>query len=198
MILNYKIAKNKLLTGDINGCQQFFSQKGYILESAYTFLLEDNLEKAKELFSLISREDVRAKWALIMISFIEGTASDYPSYFMIRNFLETDLNILIKYYKGDYVEKIIRYCDYLSPINPEVYKFTGRVLWNNDLKEQAKYFFDRGVQYFYNDPELHFLIAGFYLDKSDMKNALHALNCCLEILPEYYPAKELLNSIKSR
>ena len=48
MILDYKKAKEELLTELDYDCQQFFVKKGYILENAYYELLSDNLEKAKK------------------------------------------------------------------------------------------------------------------------------------------------------
>lgn len=196
MIKTYQNAKNKLLTADIEGCQQFFKNNGYELEQAYAELLNDNLLKAEAIFSSIADKDIRAHWAMVMLSFIEGKVNDYPSYFEIRNFLEIDLNLLITYYKGEYVEKIIRYSDYMYTINPEVYKFIGRVFWNNDLKEQALFFLNRAKNYFYQDPELHYLLAIVYLDNKDYLNAFKAVNDCLTVLPDYYPAVDLLNKLK--
>ncbi|MFR1672575.1 MAG: tetratricopeptide repeat protein [Candidatus Gastranaerophilaceae bacterium] len=197
MILDYEYAKNKLLASDIDGCQQFFEKKGYILEAAYCELLNENLLKAKALFQTILEQDIRAHWGLFIISLIEGNAQECPSYFEIRNFLEIDLNLLIEYYKGEYVEKIIRYTDYMFTINPEVYKFIGRVFWNNDLKEQAMFFLDKAKYYFYHDPELHYLLAYVYMSSGERINALKCLNDCLMVLPNYYPAVNLLNKLKN-
>ena len=123
MILNYECAKNKLLASDFEECRQFFVKNNYVLEAAYCEFLNENLDKAKELFLSVKNIDIRAHWALFLISLIDGEIDDCPSYFEIRNFLEIDLNILITYYKGEYVEKIIRYSDYMFTVNPEVYKF---------------------------------------------------------------------------
>ena len=108
--------------------------------------------------------------------------------------LEIDLNILINYCKGDYVEKIVRYADYMFTINPEVHKFIGRVFWNNDLKEQALFFLHRAKDYFFHDPELHFLIALTCLDSDDIGGAIKSLEDCITILPGYFPAQNLLNN----
>ena len=107
----YEKEKEKLLTNLDNDCQQFFLQKGYSLEYGYAKLLKEDLQQAKIIFQNINDKDIRANWALFMISLIEGDVKFYPTYFELRNFLEIDLNILIHYFKGDYVEKIIRYAD---------------------------------------------------------------------------------------
>ena len=197
MVLDYKQAKEKLLTYFDESCQQFFVKNAYTLENAYIKLLSSDIAGAKELFLSIKDSDIRAHWALFMISLIEGDVREYPSYFELRNFLEIDLNILIHYYKGDYVEKIIRYSDFMYTINPEIYKFIGRVLYNNDLKEQAMFFLNRAKSYFYNDPELHYLLAYIYYNDNDLMLTKKSLNDCLYILPEYYPARNLLNKIIS-
>lgn len=195
MVLNYQKAKEELLTGKIDDCQQFFVKNGYMLELAYARLLCEDVEGAKKLFSAIENNDIRAHWALFMISLIEGEAQEYPSYFELRNFLEIDLNILITYYKGDYVEKIIRYADYMYTINPEVHKFIGRVLYNNGLVEQGLFFLNRAKSYFYHDPELHYLLGYIYFSQGKLDEAQKALENGLRILPEYYPAENLLKNI---
>jgi tetratricopeptide (TPR) repeat protein len=196
MILDYKKAKENLLTNRTLECQHFFAQKGYPLELGYCKLLSEDLESAKKIFFSIKDSDIRASWALFMISMIEDNITEYPTYFGLRNFLEIDLNILITYYKGNYIENIIRYADFLFTINPEVHKFIGRVLYINDYKEQAMYFIDRAKNYFFNDPELHYLLGYIYFKDNEYEKAKKALSDCLHILPQYFPAKNLLDKIE--
>ena len=198
MDLTYKNAKKQLLIDLDLSCQQFFLENSFVLENAYCEILNENLEKAKELLAKIKDNNIRAHWLLIMISFIEGAVIEYPTYFELRNFLEIDLNLLIKYCKGTYVENIIRYSDYMFTINPEVHKFIGRVLYNNDLKEQAMFFLKKAKDYFYNDPELHFLLAYIYFENKDFVSAGKSINNCLCVLPEYYPAINLRNKLLNK
>lgn len=195
-LLDYKKAKEKLLAGFKEGCQQFFVKNGCVLEDAYLNFFAGNLEYAKRHFELIEDVDVRAHWALFEISLIEGDVQEYPSYFEIRNFLEIDLNILITYCQGTFVEKIIRYADYMYTINPEVHKFIGRVLYNNGLKEQGLFFLNRAKSYFYHDPELHFLLAYIYFSDKDFVKAKKSVEDCLRILPNYYPAQTMKKNLE--
>lgn len=196
MDLNYKNAKQKLLTDLDKDCQQFFIKNGYMLENAYYELLSDNINKAKILFDAIKDYDIRAHWASFMISMINSDIREYPSYFEIRNFLEIDLNILLHYFKGDYVQSIIGYSDFLFTINPEVHKFIGRVFYNNDYPEQCMFFLDKAKNYFYHDPELHYLLAYIYYKNGNYKRAEKALNECVYILPGYFPAVNLMEKLK--
>ncbi len=195
MNLNYKNAKQKLLTDLDTNCQQFFVKNGYVLENAYYELLSDNIQKAESLFSAIKDADIRAHWAFFMISMINSDIREYPSYFELRNFLEIDLNILLHYYKGEYVQNIINYADFLFTINPEVHKFIGRVLYNNNYPEQSMYFLEKAKNYFFHDPELHYLLAYIYCNNGDFIKAQKALNDCIYVLPDYFPAVDLLKKI---
>lgn len=188
MITDYKTAKEKLLTDSDIECQQFFMQKGYGLEYGYSLLINDDIPSSEKIFREYADSDIRAKWALYLVSLIKGNVVEYPTYLELRNFLEIDLDILIHYCKGDYVEKIIRYSDFMFTINPEVYKFIGRVFYNNDMYEQAMFFLRRAKSYFYNDPELHYLLAYIFYNRKDYAAAKKAAEDCLRILPEYYPA----------
>lgn len=195
MVLDYQKAKEELLAGKLGDCQQFFAKNGYMLEEAYARLLSNDIAGAKVLFSFIKERDIRAHWALFMISLLEDNVQEYPSYFELRNFLEIDLNILITYYKGDYVEKIIRYADYMYTINPEVHKFIGRVLYNNGLVEQGLFFLNRAKSYFYHDPELHFMLGYINFSQGKLDDAQNALENGLRVLPEYFPSENLLKKV---
>ena len=198
MILDYKTAKENFLVGQFDDCQRFFAQNGFMLEEGYCELVADNLERATALFEKIKNIDIRAHWGLYLISMIQLNPRICPTYFELRNFLEIDLNILLTYYKGDYVEKIIRYADFMFTINPEVHKFIGRVLYNNGYNEQGMFFLDRAKNYFYHDPELHYLLAYIYYNHSDYAKSERSANDCLYILPNYFPAVSLLKKIKER
>ena len=195
MVLDQKNAKQKLLTFDIDGCQRFFAENGYLLELGYCFLLSDNLKDARAAFIQAREFDKRANWALFMTNLFLNLPADYPSYFELRNFLEIDLNILIQAGKGEFVEKLISYADFFYTINPEVYKYLGRVFLNNDLEQYGYFFLMRAKDYFYNDPELHYLLAEFFFNKKDFKEAKKYAQACLKVLPEYFPAKKMMEKV---
>ena len=89
------------------------------------------------------------------------------------------------------------FISWLRTINPEVYKFIGRVFLKNGYDDIGLSFLDAGKDYMYNDPELHFLFAEYYMKQKDFKNAENSVDACLSILPEYFPAarlKQILNT----
>lgn len=196
MILNYETAKNKLLASEPEGCRQFFENNGNLLEAAYCYIIEDKLENAKELFARTAEKDIRAKWGLFLSDLIQAKVNDYPTYFQLRNFLEIDLNILIIYFKGGYVENIIKYADWLCTLNPEVHKYIGRVLLNNGYEKEGIYFLKLAEDFFYNDPELHYLLAEYYFNRNEVENTIKYIGKCLGVLPGYFPAINLQRKLK--
>lgn len=63
----------------------------------------------------------------------------------------------------------------------------------------AMFFLRRAKDKFYNDPELHYLLAYiYYYNDEDYGKCEKALDTCLRILPEYSPAKKLLARLKNR
>lgn len=196
MTMNYEEVKKDFLSGKIKGCKTYFENNKYYVEAGYCCIVLDELDKAKELFQKVQEVDTRAKWGLILLQMIKGDILTFPTYFQIRNFLELDLSILILYCKGEYVEKIIRYADFMAYYNPECYKFIGRAFWANNLMSAAMFFLRRAKDKFYQDPELHYLLAYiFYNNDRNIDLAKKALGACLGILPEYVPAKKLYAQI---
>lgn len=188
-------AKQKLLTGDYS-VSDFFRQNESILEYAYCLLLLGKVEEAKKEFMKVSDFDFRANWAEKLIQFIQGYVKIVPSYFQIRNFLEIDLNLLLQAGQAGYVEYVINGADLFYSVNPESYKFISRVMLNNNYTEIALHYLSKARDKFYNDPEMHLMLANCYFKMGDKQQAKISANNCLNIFPEYFPARRLLQSIE--
>ena len=192
MISEYELAKEKLINLDLKNCEDYFRKNKLYLELGYCELLKGNLENSKKLFANISNYNPRAHWALRMIQFIEGYVTFLPTYFEIRNFLELDIDLLLKANKIEWVENIINGDDLFYYVNSESYKFIARVLMYDDYPEIAKIYLDKGINNSYGDPELHIILADYWLYKKDREKAIKTLKNCARILPDYYPAKKKL------
>ncbi|MEE3349770.1 MAG: hypothetical protein VZR09_07000 [Candidatus Gastranaerophilaceae bacterium] len=193
----YLKAREELLTAGNPACQQFFADNGYVLEYAYAELIFGNPEQAKKIFLSIAGHDIRAHWGAFLSSMCMGKLEGYPSYMELRNFFEIDLQLLFTYYIGNYVENICNYSDWLFTINPEIYKYIGRVFLKNDYIDIGLNFLKRGKDKFFNDPELHYLLAEYYFRTNKHESAEEYINNCLMILPEYYPAISLRQKLNN-
>ena len=153
---------------------------------AYLSILNDNLDEAYTIFS--KNDSPRGLWGCSLTTVLKGYMTKCPTYFGIRNFLEIDLEFLLKNNKIDYVEQCLGALDVFSAINQEVYKFTARVMLKNHLYSSALKYMDKSKQIFYNDAELHFIYAKYYMDTRNYPSAYFYINECLKLLPSYYPA----------
>ena len=189
--ITFSEAKIKLLTDTGDICQQFFIENNNVLELAYYELLHKNCIDAEYLFQSIEDGNIRAKWGTFIAPLCRGYLSKYPTYIEIRSFFEIDIQLLLNYYLGDYVEEICKYMDILYTINPEIYKYMGRVFIKNNYLELGIAYLRQGKDKFYNDPELHYLIAEYYYNLKDYRKALVYIEKCLDILPEYFPARKM-------
>ena len=176
----------------------FFKNKDVIfepqsVEHAYLLLLEEELNNSKKIFNTI--DSPRARWGRILIDILSGYIEDYPTYFEIRNFLEIDLDFLLKNEKINYVEQLLGSLDLLVSINQETYKFVARVMFENRLYKACREYLEKSKSIYYNDPELHFMFAKYYIKTREYDIADFHLDECLSFLPDYYPAKILQKDI---
>ena len=163
------------------------------IEYAYWAILKDDLLSAQAVFETL--DSPRARWGIAFSDILRGYVEHYPTYFEIRNFLEIDLDFLIKNEKIEYVEQILGSLKLLSDINIDTYKYVARVMFENKLYKACREYLEKSKDIFYNDPELHFLYAKYYIKTREYDNADFHLEECLNILPDYYPAKNLQKEI---
>lgn len=194
--------KEKLLNGRLKEAKNFFAKNGYIIESAYCKLLDDDLKGAKQLFLKAKDFDNRALWGYKLVTILqkkftteEINYDEMPTFFQLRNFLEVDLNLLITYKKGFYVEILCAYADVFASINAESYKFFSRAFHFNNLYEFANFYAEKAKDFFYNDPELHYHIALMNYSAGDKEGAKKYCLSCLHLLDEYFPAIKMLNQL---
>lgn len=171
----------------------FFSDKPELPEiypgsvsHAYLSILNDDLDTAYMVFSDI--DSPRGKWGCSLVTVLKGFLTKYPTYFGIRNFFEIDLDFLLKNNKIHYVEQCLGALEVFSAINQETYKFAARVMLENHLISSALKYLEKSKQIFYNDAELHFIYAKYYMDIKNYPSAYFYVNECLKLLPGYYPA----------
>ena len=193
--MNYNEALQYLEQGEISACKDYFRDNGYKLEYGYTLMLSDNHDEAEKIFNMIS--SLRADWALKLIPIMQGYLDNIPTYFQIRNFLEIDINLLFKASQKNYVEYILGAADSFQSVNTESYKFLGRVLLKNGYMNASKIFLDKSSDVCWRDPELQYLYVEYYLMNNDIANACKAVDNCLRVSPEYYPAISMQKKLKT-
>lgn len=194
--MNYDTAKKNLESGIVSDNLDFFLNNGHKLEYGYCLILSGYLSDAERILRQV--DSLRADWAVKLIPFMHGHVEILPSYFQIRNFLEIDINLLIKAKQADSVSYILGGADLFYSVNCESYKYIARVLLNNGFYDIAKDYLDNARNKTYNDPELHFMMSQYFIRTQQYDEALNSIKRCLQILPEYYPAKKIKETLLSK
>ena len=163
------------------------------VEHAYLAILNGEIDVARRIFD--SLDSPSSNWGLTLTDILSTRIEHFPTYFEIRNFLEIDLNFLIKNEKIELVELLLGSLEYLSKINNETYKYVARVMIENGLDVAAEKYLEKAKKTFYNDVESHFLYSKYYLDKNEYRLAYKYIKECLNFLPDYYPARKLQEEI---
>lgn len=163
------------------------------VEHAYLAILNGDLRTASAVFESI--DSPRARWGKSLTDILSGFIEHYPTYFEIRNFFEIDLDFLLKNEKLDYIENILGALQILSDINQEVYKYTARVMYENKFYNAALKYMEKSKEIFYNDPELHFMFAKYYINTQNYELANSHIDECLHIVPTYFPAIEIKKEV---
>lgn len=185
--MEYSEAIKLLENGKPRECMDYFKTNNYMLEYGYSLLLSGDLQNAEKIFRLYPSH--RGNWAIKLIPLMQGIVGNIPTYFEIRSFLEIDITLLAKSKQIDFIQYILGGADVFQNVNRESYKFLGRALLKNNFITSAKTFLDKSIADYYRDPELHYLFVEYYLMNNHTENALYALENCLRINPDYYPAK---------
>lgn len=188
-------AKSELYLGNIETAYSYFNKAQNIYGCAYCMFLSENLEKSKILLKLIKNSSPAVNWLLFLTEVIENNITEPPTYFQIRNFYEQDLEMLFKYQKNDFINKIIEKNSYIEFFNKEIYKYTARVLLNNKYIDIAEKFLKKSVDICYNDPETHFILGELYIMKKNFKKAQNEFSIANSIAGEYLPAKNKLKDL---
>lgn len=185
---------NILLSGNYQLALSLLDKTMFPLELAYAYFLSGRLIDAQN--AIITQDSIRCNWLRGLISLIKEGRMYSPTYFQVRNFLELDIDLLIRAQRADYLEKVLAYAPELTKINSETYKLIARVLFNNNLISLAKYYFDLYKNEVFYDPELHFMYAKYYILRKEYKEALYSINNCLHVMPKYNPALKLKSEIE--
>jgi len=193
---NVIFAKSLLFQGRLDDAYFEFRQLKMDYEAGYCQLLKGFFFLAEKIWTSSSTDAFDISWGLSLLSFLNGDRLKYPLYFQIRSFLEQDINMFYQIGKSEYVNKLIEHADVFVRINPEAYKFFGRVLYHNQKYEAAWEFLKLSLDVCFKDPETHFLIAGLYVLKNEIAQARKSLKTAIDVSGGYYPAEIMLQQIK--
>ena len=161
----------------------------------YIKFLMGKTDEALVILSLVKGYSPFTDWLFSLINTLNGNKKYYPTYFQIRNFYEQDLEVLFKVKQNELINKIINLNEYFENFNKEIYKYTGRVLYNNNLIKESKNYLLKSIDICYKDPETHFLLGEVYIKEGERQSAIREYKKAAEVNEEYLPAEDRLKDL---
>lgn len=189
------LGKINLWIGNIQEAYEYFNKAQSILGCCYCHIINENLEEAKILINLVKESSPNIKWLLGLIDILEDKEEIYLSYFEIRNFYEQDLELFFQYKKYGYIDKITKKLKLLEYFNREIYKYTARVFFNNEMFDTAESLLKKSLDIFYNDPETHYLLGEIYNLKGNRNLAIKEFQTSTDVNNGYQPAIKRLKDL---
>ena len=166
-------------------------------EEGYCYFYAGNKSAADRVwFTADENASPLLKWAKAFSGFVEKKRNRVPTFFQIRNFYENDLDRLLLKGFDDYAENLIDSIQFFEDVNPEIYKFTARVLYNHKYHDYADKFLSVARKYGDEDCELYYLEAKNNIAQKRYYSAVKSLEKSLSISEKYYPAKILYENVK--
>lgn len=191
------LGKIALQEKQIEKAQKFFDLSGNFLGIAYTHFYKNEIKKAFEISNKIKNNSSASHWLNTICALLLSDENELPSYMQIRNFYEQDLEMAFMYGNKDLIEKILKLVGNLQSINGEVYKFSGRVLLNNNEDFFAEIYLKRSLNIFYGDPETHYLLGEIYEKQGFIEKAITSYQKATQSNRDYYPAIVKINLLSN-
>lgn len=181
-----------LQEGDFNGAYNYYNLAKNTQGCGYCKFITGEIEQAKIILSLVKDSSSFVNWILFLTELCEGKTGITPTYFQIRNFYEQDLEMLFTAKQYEIIKKIINKNSYLENFNKEIYKYTARVLLNNNMPQEAEKYLKKSIDICYKDPETHFLLGEIFEKSNYTQKAIQEFKKAIEVTGEYLPAEKRL------
>ncbi len=192
------IANIHLITCNFELAADTYNKTGNQSGIAFSYIFLREISKAKESLRLAADSPLKLWCQYLCELFSENNiVKNYPSYFEIRNFLETTVYVLLRSKNYPYIELIVNNLNKLLKINPDSEKSVGYAFLNFGDLNNAEICLNNSSKRNPSDGEAFFMLGKLYLKKGLAHDAIIVLQNALLLLPDNLTIKKLLNEAKS-
>ena len=183
-----------LEAGDYESAEKIFSEQKMYYQEGLCKILKGDKASARKLWYSVP-EDIAIIWGKVFLGILDQKLEAIPTFFQVRNFLESTLNYLFKAKQIDFAHKIIGAKEFFADCNIEAYKYIGRVLMDNDYEDLAFDYFNKSISLIPNDYEAYFHMGELYLRRNETQKAIFSYKKVLQFNPYHTPAEKILNKL---
>ncbi|MBI2996561.1 MAG: hypothetical protein HYY52_07670 [Candidatus Melainabacteria bacterium] len=159
---------------------------------AFTLILQGSLDEASKVLSNASESPAKCWCDFLIDLFSNSKIKHWPAFFVIRHFIEFTVYELLLTNNFKYVDLFTSKLNKLMEINLDSEKLIGSAYFHYGDHEQAIKILMNVIKRNPYDGEVYFVLGQIYLAKNLPYAAIPMFNNALLLLPNYYPAKMLL------
>ncbi|HSA06482.1 MAG TPA: hypothetical protein P5556_04825 [Candidatus Gastranaerophilales bacterium] len=176
---------------EYNKAAELYKEINENYQAGFCELLLGNEQEAERLWH--NAPDAPAcQWGKCLLDFIKLKKGKKPTFFQIRNHLETDIGYFIQANRIKYTENLIKHDELFMSVNLESYKLIGRTLLNYGFFNMARKYLLKSLQILPNEAETLYFLGRYYYLTGAYRECQITLGKCLESNFDYTPARELL------
>jgi tetratricopeptide (TPR) repeat protein len=173
---------------------KIYERIGDDYQAGYCALLKGDLKRVQRYWTTVLTRQPN-HWCLTLYGLTTQQLQTCPTLLQIRHYLEGDIACLIAANRGEQLENLLSYSDFLTQLNLETPKFIGRALLNAGRHNRAGTYLLKAQSVLPNDPEIYYHLAQYSVIQKFYPQARIMLHQCLMISAAYHPAADLLTQI---
>lgn len=168
---------------------------------AFTLILQNKLEEASNILTK-SKSKIKSpaiSWCTFLIELFscQKHISKWPSFLLIRNFLEFTFYHLLLSKNAEYMNLILNNLNKFHETNLDSEKLIGYAYFHFGDNERALQLLNNALKRNQFDGEIYFVLAQVYLKMNSLQESMTMLENAKLFLGEHYPTFSLIEQVKS-
>ena len=191
------IAHLYLLIGKFDLSKSAYLNAGNQEGVVFISILLNKLEEAKDLLSKTVSSPAN-QWCNFLIELFseQKRIKSWPSFFMIRHFMEFTVFCLLLSQNTRFIQVLFKNLNRLLMINQDTEKLIGYAYSHFGKFDEAIKLLNNAASRDQFDGEIYYRLAKIYLLKNNPIDALSMLQNAELFLPEHYPTKVLTEKVR--
>ncbi len=194
---NWKLIGHlSLALGNVQLAKVAYTKSNNLESLSFVQILLNELDNAKDILSNLN-ESPASLWCnyLIELFLKKQKITKMPTFFIIRHFMEFTVYYLLLSKNQMYLDLLVNNIGKLLPINTDSEKLIGYAYLNYGDLDNAVRFLNNSLKREKFDGEAYYKLGKIYYMKGLYQDSLAMLHNAQIILPEHYPAKELMEKV---
>ena len=173
----------------------FFAKANNFSSAAFVEIIRGNLKEAQQLLHKKDESSVNSWCKFLIEVFNKSLLVRSPSFFQIRNFLETTIYYLLLAKNTSFINLLLKKLTKLLETNPDAEKYIAYAYHHFGDEDEAIKLLNNSLKRNPYDGEIYFCLAQIYVQRNLLQDAMAMLENANLFLPEHMPTKILREKV---